>query len=909
MASAGSQMLLGIRLKIDANGVVTGASLADDALEGVKKSAEDTGDAVDQAAKKMEQSFGAGGVLATIGATAVGLGKTIEQKFLNPAIDQAKTFQTEMAQLGFVTKASTQELDSLRGVAIKTGLQTQFAPQQAASAIRMLRAAGLDTKTALESLNATLDVATGSAGMLGLDTAATATAAGILKFKRTGEDARKIMDTFAQATRETNLQFHDLPIVLNSMRAAPARLKLTSAEAWALAGALKNAGMMAAQAGQGVSGFAARLIINQRSVERYLQRHKITEEQLFQLPDTAKMDRRTKAFKDLGVHIFDAQGKMRPMMDVLNDILKASEKLTGESERKFLTVASQFFGEQAGAMIEALKLMERNGKKGAEAFEDLVKSIDKGKGASREAAEAFENTAQGLETFIQGTKETIDILMGETIVPTMMSFHKLWRDILNAVLGFVEKNPVLAKALGTTLAVLSKILIVVGGLALALGAATLASVLLGKGLAAAGGWAGVAKIAFSSLSMVLKGLGAAMGGILLTMGLMYLGMKLWAAIWDKDAKGIFKSIQNVLTDIKLVWRGFVDWSDGASDDIALFDALKERNLDGIVMTLLQWRDRLVAFFGGMWESVKEAFVPIAEVFSWLSDALGSIIDYFRGFTRVIKVTDISDQIQGWRSFGRIVGHLAKVIFPLLLLRMAVLLTKTLVQTAAYMSQGAVLLLLNARMILFAALIAIVVAAYAGLLVLAKRGGEKLGPWLFESAEKAAAKLALLIEGVKRFLGAAADWASAAWDRIFGGGDEAKARMDMASSMMKGAFTVKKGEEDLMRSLVAAQQAGLSDVVAKRTYQLQELRAGRDPEVAGKQWQMLRREQLQREGAKGQAQRGEGAGMSLAGGGVQVGNVVFNSKELSREDMKKAADIFFEEVEKKQDEKNETEFYL
>lgn len=624
--AAGGQMLLGISLHMNARGVVAGANAAETALGRVERRAASTQRNVGRAAAGMGNALQQAMGMGLAGAAALGIGQGIQSQFLEPQIEQAKSFQVEMSQLGFVTKATKGELDDLKGVAIKTGLETQFSPQEAARGLRVLRAAGLSTAEALESLRPALDVATGSAGMLGLDTAAQATAAALMKFKHNQESAVGIMDNFANATRETNLQFHDLPILLNSLRVAPALLKASSAEVLTLAGAMKNTGMSAAEAGMAVMGFADNLFINERMLQRYLARQKMTVDQFNKL-DVSQITKgrglmRVRALKDLGVEIFDAAGKMKSAQVIIRDLLANLERLSGESEKKYLMTVSTAFSRQAKNMLVSLKGMERNGKKGVAAFNELLGAIGSSAGAVRESAAAFEETNVGLEKFIEGTNETINILMGSTLLPILHSFHMGIRQVLNSFLTFVEKNPSFARALGI-LAIGLMFIAKAAGLALLGMAGFLTwSVYVQPMLISMGGAAGIAASGMNLLTASLAKTIAVMKPLLGLFLLMWIGAKIWEKIWDEKASGVWKSIQMWMRRIQVQWEAF-----------------QEGFMDGIGIVL---------------QAGADLFTDIGNAISWVAVSI----------TKLLKMTGLVDHVDNvkemaaaWRIIGRVVGVL------------------------------------------------------------------------------------------------------------------------------------------------------------------------------------------------------------------------------------------------------------
>lgn len=676
---AGEQMFLGVRLQLDATGVVTGAALAGNSIDRVNTRINQTGRAFNRTANDMmSASLRVAGALGTIAMAASRAGMVVSNYFIKPSIDEAKSFETEMSMLKFVTKGTAEEMKNLRGVALQTGLATQFSPQEAASGIRMLKAAGLETDLALRSLNATLDITTGSAGALGLKEAATATAAALLKFRGTGESAREIMDVFAQATRETNMQMGDLAGIIDAMRDAPAKLNMTAVEALALGGVMRSAGLSTRAAGLNVSMFAERLILAQRRVSRYLRKAQITEEQLFdpryfdkKMPDVSFQ------FKRLGVHLFDTNNKLKKATTLIKELADRAMSLKEESQKAFLETISSILGPRSSAVLMALVNFKKGGEQGAAAFQNLVDTLKDSSGASREAAAAIELTTVGMEKFIEGSIQTIRTIQGTALLPILKDFHLGLRKILNTFLAFLEDHPDFTKALGATAIafyVLSKTLaILAGGLAFA----TAWAYLVGPALMAGGVAAQVMAAGVTVLKIAMIGLGYVALGVLGLFVLFRAVFWVWKKIWEKDARGIFKNLQLFFKSIKLVWQGLVSLLKKGELSRELYKQLETAGLTGFVIALYQMKTRLVE----VWEGIKTGFTAAMGPILWTLDkvgrAIGWIIDIFSRLMTEFTGTNMHEAAAAWHTLGYVIGTLAAIWMTKLIVVSAIWLFKQL----------------------------------------------------------------------------------------------------------------------------------------------------------------------------------------------------------------------------------------
>jgi TP901 family phage tail tape measure protein len=526
--------------------------------------------------------------------------------------------------------------------------------------------------------------------MMDLQTGATATAASLMKFVNTGETAREVMDTFAQATRETNLQFQDLPIFINSIRDAPTKLKASAAEVMALGGVLKNAGMQAAQSGQAVDIFANKLIMSQRKVERYLLKKKISEQDLLSGYVDDKMPMAVRAFQRLGVSMFDAQGKVKNMTSFIKELVGASQGLTGESEKTFITTMATVLGQQGTAIVNSLRQLKRNGLEGSAAFEDLVKSLENSSGASREAAAAFEDTQVGLDKFIEGTKDTINIALGQTLLPYTQVLKDFMKDLLGRFLDFINANPTFAKALTTTMVILMGLAKVIGVVLLGLAGMLFWTATIAPALAAAGGAAGIAATGFAALQ-------AAMWPILLiglAIGAAFLAI--WGIIKFFDhlrngSSALAKSFQRLMKTFQWIRKGVSELWSGEAGKEQTVKALKAMGLYGIVTTIIGIKNRVVAVFEGFVDGLVGGFKAVALALYPVGVAIGWVIDAFRSlFEAWVPMKDAYDIAKGWRTLGFVLGWVASVVLTALIAKVALLALPFVILAAKVIIVGAVI---------------------------------------------------------------------------------------------------------------------------------------------------------------------------------------------------------------------------
>lgn len=710
-AGAGQQLFLGIQLDLDSSGVVRGARIADAELDKLRAKAKQGAKDFDNEAKILQQKIQGAAAGAALGIAGIGAGQVLRNEVLNPMIDEAAAFEVEFSQLKFVTGAVGEELQRLRDTVIETGLATQFSPQEATLGLRRLKAAGLDTDTALKELNTTLDLATASAGELGLGVAAETTAAALKKFGDNARDGRQIMDTFVESTRQTNFQMRDLPIFLRSIGSGIQKLNAAPPVIFAIGGALRNVGLTAADAGNAVQGLARKFAIIEKALDRQGRIEARTGGRTRRLVRQSVL-----AFRELGVEIFDQTGKFRGAQAVIGEFSDAINNVTSDQKRAVLV--QSLFGQQAGNVLQAIGDMNKKAMEGAPSFNDLIATLEKAGEAgtaTREAASAFEDTLTGLDVFIEGTKQTIQIVLGETLLPIMKQIGAVSRVVLGAFLELVSANPALARAITITTGALS-IFLLVGGLVLTtLSGIAVASLTLGPALATVGGPLAVMSIGFVALQGAIVSVLPFIAGFV---GL-FLGIIAVVALVNKVIQTDFLEIATVFRrlfgNIRLVVEGFVTFFSGGmfkgAAAVKLATELQRRDLMGFVITLLQWKERAARVIEGFVIEIKAILMPLGIVLLVLGQIVFKTAAFLADLFTGVSTENVKDDLDFWRRFGTVLARVAAFAIPPLIARL-VMLTTQLVITSV---RGLGVALFN-TVLWTAKLILLTVRGVAGLVV-------------------------------------------------------------------------------------------------------------------------------------------------------------------------------------------------
>lgn len=604
MASGGAQQTLGIVLTMDASGVVNGANLADAAYQKVEQSATRATTAIDAQGKNMGQSLQLAGASAAAGLATLGAGHAMKEKVLDPMMDDAKEFERGFADLVFMTGATGEELAMLKKTVIDTGIKTQFDPTEAVQALYELRSSGLDTALALKALPAVLDLATGSAGQLGLADSATTAAVAMLKLQDTGDDTRRIIDKMAESTRQTNIHWKDLPIMMNSIGTAASILNVRTEDVLGTLGALRNAGQMPAQAGNSLMGFARRMLTVQRQVDKYVDKYGEL--------GGKKMPVLLKNFQEFGVAIFDTRGKMRPLVDVASDFASAQKKFG--TDQRFLTSAMNVFGQQGLALLMSIMKMRRGSLQGADAYRELVRTIGQTGDSARTAAAGIEATSVGQAKFLRGSIQSMNILIGTPMKSLFRPFKQLLIDNLNLFLAWADANPELVRTIAVVLVAVTGLLTALGtGLGVMAGV-YMWSATLGPMFLKMGGMAHAARMGLSAIGSVLWPLTLALAA----------GVAMWLA-YKNNLLGFRDFVDTFAADIKGIFFAIFDIIEGR--EVSYSDTWKKMSVGAreFVFFLIELKNRAIDFGKGFIEGIRGPLTVGVVVFTFLVQAIGWVL--------------------------------------------------------------------------------------------------------------------------------------------------------------------------------------------------------------------------------------------------------------------------------------------
>ncbi|WP_372733615.1 phage tail tape measure protein [Nocardioides sp.] len=244
---------------------------------------------------------------------------------------------------------------------------------QASEGTLALAKAGLDLNKSLKATYATSVLA--KAGQLEVGDAAELVANTLNTFKLRATQATDIANSLANAADISSSDVADLAESFKYVAPLAAKSNITLETTSAVLAELANAGLKGSQAGTGFRKFLASL--------------------------QAPAGKAAEALKDLGVEVYDAQGNMRPLGDLIDDLRGGLDKLNQAQRNRSL---KDIFGLTG---VTAAQVILENGAKGLADYTDGVKRAGGAQRAATAQAKGLRGTLGSLRSEFESGAQSL----------------------------------------------------------------------------------------------------------------------------------------------------------------------------------------------------------------------------------------------------------------------------------------------------------------------------------------------------------------------------------------------------------------------------------------------------------------------------------------------------------------------
>ena len=336
-------------------------------------------------------TVGAGNLISDLTKTAAtklaGLAKS--------SVSVGMNFDASMSQVAATMGTTVDQIDNLTKVAKEMGSTTKFTATQAADALNYLALAGYDADKAAEVLPSVLNLAAAGGMDLAYASDLVTDAMASLNIEANKQNVDDFGNKLAMAASKANANVSQLGEAILTVGGTAANLKGGTTELTTALGLLANVGIKGAEGGTHL-----------RNIILSLQ---------------SPTDEAAKKMQKLGLSVYDSQGKMRGLNDILGDLNSAMNGMTqGQKD----SIINQLFNKTDLAAVNGLLAAQ------GEQWDTLAAQIDNADGAMGQMAETQIDNLQGAMTIMSSAFEGMQLAVYDELEPTLTEAVKWGTDCL-----------------------------------------------------------------------------------------------------------------------------------------------------------------------------------------------------------------------------------------------------------------------------------------------------------------------------------------------------------------------------------------------------------------------------------------------------------------------------------------------
>lgn len=551
------------------------------------------------------------------------------------AVKTAADFESSMSQvqatmgitkdsMSKVNGQSVNTMDTLSDLAKTMGAKTAYSASECAEALNYLALAGYDTQQMCDTLPTVLNLA--AAGNIDLASASDMVTDAMSALGMEVKDADKMVDQMAKTASSTNTSVSQLGEGILTIGATAKSVKGGTAELNTALGILANNGIKGAEGGTHL-----------RNVILSLQN---------------PTDKAAKQMDALGVSVYDSEGNMRSLNDILGDLNSSMDGMTSEEKANII---SKIFNKTDLSSVNAL--LANTG----DTWTDLQTAIENSGGAAQQMADTQLDNLKGQLTILKSAVEGFAISIGEALMPMIKNIVAKVQSFVDWLNNLDEGTRQVIVKIGLFVAALGPVLVILGTVISKVGVAMQAFSKFGLKITSliskAGGLSGV----MGKVGTAIGGISAPVVAVVAIIGTLVAAfIHLWRtneefrdsiiAIWNR-IKEIFSGFAQGITD-RLNALGF-DFQNFKEVVSAIWNALCNflapvfegvftqiaNILEGVLGVITGILDVFIGIFTGNWSQVWEGVKGI----------FGSVWEFIKNtFTNCMNVIrNIADVVLGW----------------------------------------------------------------------------------------------------------------------------------------------------------------------------------------------------------------------------------------------------------------------
>lgn len=501
------------------------------------------------------------------------------------SVKTAGDFEASMSQVQAtmgITKDSASNLngesvntmDALGALAKEMGASTAFSAGECADALNYLALAGYNTQEMADTLPTVLRLA--SAGNMDLATASDMVTDAMSALGIETKDADKMVDQMAKTASSSNTSVAQLGEAMLTIGGTAKTLKGGTVELSTALGILANNGKKGAEGGTAL-----------RNILLSLQ---------------APTDKAAEAMEDIGLQVYDSEGKMRSLNDILSDLNSAMDSMTDQEKTDII---NRIFNKTDLNSVNAL--LANTG----DTWNELQSAIENSAGSAQDMADTQLDNLHGQLTLLKSAIEGLAISIGEIILPYVKQFVDKIQSLVDWLNNLDDETKKTIVKIGAVVAALGPAIIIIGKVMSLI--STVKSIvttiipLLSKLFAV---------LMANPIALVAVAITALVAGFIYLWNTSEEFRNFWIGLWEQVKTFVLGAIESI--------------SNGVNSIIEWFNALPERIQEAITAfmeMLAGWGENIVSFFT---ETIPQIIDNIVEWFGELPEKIGYAIGYVIG---------------------------------------------------------------------------------------------------------------------------------------------------------------------------------------------------------------------------------------------------------------------------------------
>ena len=322
----------------------------------------------------------AGTLIADLVKTATGKLAGLAQA----SVGVGMSFDASMSQVAATMGTSIDQIQNLTDTAKEMGRTTAFTATQAADALNYLALAGYDADKAAEVLPSVLSLAAAGGMDLAYASDLVTDAMASLNIEANKQNVDEFGNKLAMAASKANANVSQLGEAILTVGGTAANLKGGTTELTTALGLLANVGIKGAEGGTHLRN----IILSLQSPTK---------------------DAR-EVMEQLGLEVYDTQGNMRQLDDILTDL---NTSMSGMTQGGKDSVINQLFNKTDLAAVNGLLAAQ------GEQWETLATQIDNAGDAMGQMADTQLDNLQGAVTIMQSALEGLQLAIYDKMEPAL----------------------------------------------------------------------------------------------------------------------------------------------------------------------------------------------------------------------------------------------------------------------------------------------------------------------------------------------------------------------------------------------------------------------------------------------------------------------------------------------------------